>query len=104
MLQYYFYFFSGLYQFYIKNFTKAINFYRIAENWINKIPDEAERAEFNYQIAIAYYEIHQNFFSLTHAEKALESFLALGNYENRGGNHSNDNCGKQTGPTSIRIN
>ncbi|AMR11480.1 Rap family tetratricopeptide repeat protein [Bacillus licheniformis] len=83
MLQYYFYFFSGLYQFYIKNFTKAINFYRIAENWINKIPDEAERAEFNYQIAIAYYEIHQNFFSLTHAEKALESFLALGNYENR---------------------
>ncbi|QHZ47244.1 Rap family tetratricopeptide repeat protein [Bacillus sp. NSP9.1] len=83
MLQYYFYFFSGLYQFYIKNFTKAINFYRIAENWVNKIPDEAERAEFNFQIAIAYYEIHQHFFSLTHAEKALESFLALGNYDNR---------------------
>ncbi|MFN2747750.1 MULTISPECIES: Rap family tetratricopeptide repeat protein [Bacillus] len=83
MIQYYFYFFSGLYEFYQKRFTKAINFYRIAESRLHKIPDEIERAEFNYQVAIAYYEIRQNYFSLNHAEKALESFQADGMYSNR---------------------
>jgi response regulator aspartate phosphatase C len=83
MIRYYFFFFSGMYEFYKKNFTKAINYYRLAERLISSIPDEAELAEFNYQIAIAYYEIHQNFFSLNHAEKALESFAALDDYINR---------------------
>lgn len=83
MIQYYFYFFSGLYEFYKKRFTKAINFYRIAESRLHKIPDEIERAEFNYQVAIAYYEIRQNYFSLNHAERALESFKANGMYSNR---------------------
>lgn len=83
MIQYYFFFFSGMYQFYKKNFTEAINFYRRAERSVALIPDEVERAEFNYQIAKAYYEIHQNWFSLNHAEKALESFLASDNYAHK---------------------
>ncbi|UOY88647.1 Rap family tetratricopeptide repeat protein [Bacillus glycinifermentans] len=83
MLQYYFYFFSGLYEFYVKNFTKAINFYRIAESKLHKIPDEIENAEFHYQVAIAYYKIKQHFFSLNHIEKALASFKAYEEYSNR---------------------
>ncbi|EWH20759.1 tetratricopeptide repeat protein [Bacillus sp. C3(2022)] len=83
MIQYYFYFFSGMYEYYKKNFTKAINFYRIAENRLIKIDDEIEKAEFHYQMAIAYYEIRQNFFSLNHAEKALESYQAHESYTNR---------------------
>ncbi|MEK5097108.1 MULTISPECIES: Rap family tetratricopeptide repeat protein [Bacillus] len=83
MLQYYFYFFSGLYEFYMKNFTQAINFYRIAEAKLHKIPDEIEKAEFHYQVAIAYYKIKQHFFSLNHIEKALESFKAYEEYSNR---------------------
>ncbi len=83
MIQYYFSFFSGLYEFYKKRFTQTINFYRIAESHLHKIPDEIERAEFNYQVAIAYYEIRQNYFSLNHAERALESFKANGMYSNR---------------------
>ncbi|MCY8015099.1 aspartate phosphatase, partial [Bacillus haynesii] len=83
MIQYYFYFFSGLYEFYKKRFTKAINLYRIAESRLHKIPDEIEKAEFNYQVAIAYYEIRQNFFSLSHAEKAYDSFKAHEDYTNR---------------------
>ncbi|MEC0483354.1 tetratricopeptide repeat protein [Bacillus glycinifermentans] len=83
MIQYYFYFFSGMYEYYKKNFTKAINFYRIAENRLIKIEDEIEKAEFHYQIAIAYYEIRQYFFSLNHAEKALDSYKAYESYANR---------------------
>ncbi|MCY9399770.1 aspartate phosphatase [Bacillus haynesii] len=83
MIQYYFYFFSGLYQFYKKNFVDAINFYMIAENRLHKVPDEIEKAEFHYQLAIAYYEIRQNFFSLSYAQKALDSFKAHEDYTNR---------------------
>lgn len=83
LIQYYFYFFSGLYQFYRKNFVDAINFYKIAENRLHKVPDEIEKAEFHYQLAIAYYEIRQNFFSLSHAQKALDSFKAHEDYTNR---------------------
>ncbi|MED1738177.1 tetratricopeptide repeat protein [Bacillus swezeyi] len=83
LLQYFFYFFSGLYEFYMKNFTKAINFYRIAESKLHKIPDEIEKAEFHYQVAIAYYKIKQHFFSLSHIEKALDSFKAHEDYSNR---------------------
>ncbi|MFE9945920.1 tetratricopeptide repeat protein [Bacillus velezensis] len=83
MIQYYFYLFNGMYHFYEKDFIEAINFYRIAESKLNKVPDEIERAEFHYQTAIAYYEIRQTFFSLNHAEKALQSFKAHENYTNR---------------------
>ncbi|RDY83158.1 aspartate phosphatase [Bacillus amyloliquefaciens] len=83
MIQYYFYFFTGMYHFYEKDFNEAINYYRLAENWINKVPDKIERAEFHYQIAIAFYEIRQTFFSLHHAEQALEGFTTNENYSNK---------------------
>ncbi|WP_236251211.1 tetratricopeptide repeat protein [Bacillus sp. NSP9.1] len=83
MLQYYFYFFSGMYEFYMKNFTDAIHFYRIAESKLQQIPDEIEIAEFHYQVAIAYYKMKQHFFSLNHIEKALDSFKAYEEYSNR---------------------
>lgn len=74
MIQYYFYFFSGVHAFYEKKYIKAINFYRIAENKIQKIPDEKEIAEFHHQLSIAFYRIKQHIFSLNHALKAYESF------------------------------
>ncbi|MEC3606093.1 tetratricopeptide repeat protein [Bacillus glycinifermentans] len=83
MLRYYFYFFSGMYEFYMKNFTDAINFYRIAETRLQRIPDEIEKAEFHYQVAIAYYKIKQHFFSLNHIQKALDSFKAHEEYRSR---------------------
>ncbi|KAA6446955.1 response regulator aspartate phosphatase [Bacillus swezeyi] len=83
MIQYYFYFFSGVYEFYQKNFTQAINYYKIAESMLHKIPDEMEMAEFHYQVAVAYYRIDQHIFSISHAEKALESFKANSTYYER---------------------
>ncbi|MGG1240707.1 hypothetical protein ABE210_20650 [Bacillus sonorensis] len=80
MLQYYFYFFSGMYQFDQKNFLKAIDFFRITEQKLANIDDEIEKAEFHYHLSIVYYKIRQNYFSLSHAEKAFDSFKAHGSY------------------------
>ncbi|GIN69087.1 tetratricopeptide repeat protein [Bacillus sonorensis] len=83
LLQYYFYFFSGQYEFHNKNYIKAINLYQIAEDKLKQIPDEIENAEFHYRVAIAYYRIKQHFFSLSHAQKALESFRADDSYSEK---------------------
>ncbi|WP_352438602.1 hypothetical protein [Bacillus pumilus] len=83
MIQYYFYFFNGQYEFRNKNYIDAINFYKIAEDKLKRIPDEIEHAEFHYKIAEAYYQIFQNFFSMSHAEKALNSFKSNEQYTYR---------------------
>ncbi|SDZ11377.1 response regulator aspartate phosphatase C/response regulator aspartate phosphatase G [Evansella caseinilytica] len=83
LLRYYYYFFSGLYEYYTRNYIKAIHFYRQAETFLSYIPDEIEHAEFHLQIASAYYGIDQHFFSLSHAEKALEIYTKHDNYVNR---------------------
>ncbi|OJT56865.1 hypothetical protein BFP49_22490 [Bacillus licheniformis] len=83
MIQYYYFFFNGMYEFYKKRFSDAINYYHIAETRLRNVPDELERAEFNYQLAIAYYEIAQNHFSINHAQKALESFKSADLQESR---------------------
>lgn len=83
LLRYYYYFFSGLYEFNKRNYIHAIHYYRQAESFLNSIPDEIEHAEFHLQLAIAYYEISQNFFSLSHAQKALEIYEKHENYVNR---------------------
>lgn len=82
-LQYYFYFFNGQFEFHNKNYINAINFYKIAEDKLKKVPDEIEHAEFHYKIAIAYYQIDQHFFSLNHAQKALNSFKSNEQYIKR---------------------
>lgn len=83
MIQYYFYFFNGQFEFHNKNYIDAINFYKIAEDKLKKIPDEIEHAEFHYKICKAYYQIDQHFFSLSHAEKALNSFKSNEQYISR---------------------
>jgi response regulator aspartate phosphatase C len=83
LLRYYYYFFSGLYEFHTKQYIEAIHFYRLAESLLKDIPDDIEQAEFNYQLAVAYYEIDQHFVSMDHAEKALELYLQNDQYKNR---------------------
>ncbi|MGG3571598.1 Rap family tetratricopeptide repeat protein [Bacillus gobiensis] len=80
MIQYYYLFFSGMYEFHKKNYMDAINYYKLAEDKLRLIQDEIESAEFNYKLAIAYYQIDQHFFSLSYAKKAFESFNATEDY------------------------
>ncbi|MED4083181.1 aspartate phosphatase [Halalkalibacterium halodurans] len=83
LLRFYYYFFNGLYEFYRRNYIKAIHYYRQAENYLTDIPDEIEHAEFHTQLANAYYGIDQHFFSLSHAEKALTIYENHSSYTNR---------------------
>jgi response regulator aspartate phosphatase C/response regulator aspartate phosphatase G len=83
LLQYYYYLFRGLYEFKKKNYTHAIRLYHKAESHLTTIPDEIEHAEFHFQLAVAYQSIDQNFFSLNHAEKALDIYLKYDHYIGR---------------------
>ncbi|WP_270571572.1 Rap family tetratricopeptide repeat protein [Bacillus glycinifermentans] len=74
LIQYYFFFFSGMYEFYEKNYLEAISFYKKAESKLYKVTDEIEKGEFHYKIAIAYYQVDDHFRSMNHAEKALSVF------------------------------
>ncbi|WP_406595274.1 tetratricopeptide repeat protein [Bacillus velezensis] len=83
MIQYYFFFFSGMYAYYKKQYTKAIMYYKIAEERLKRIPDEIEKAEFHYYLSKAYYQIDQNHFSLVHAEIAYDTFKAHDTYKEK---------------------
>jgi response regulator aspartate phosphatase C/response regulator aspartate phosphatase G len=83
LLRYYYYLFSGLYEFYKRNYIPAIHYYRQAEAFLADIPDEIEHAEFHFQLATAYYGIVQHFVSLSHAEKALSIYQKHNYYLNR---------------------
>ena len=83
MIQYYFYLFSGMYEFHQKHYVKAIMYYKIAEERLKKIPDEIEKAEFHYYLCKAYYKIRQNVFSMTHAKIAYDTFKAHETYKEK---------------------
>ncbi|MCO4852194.1 Rap family tetratricopeptide repeat protein [Bacillus vallismortis] len=83
MIHYYFYFFSGMYEFHQKRYVKAIMYYKIAEERLKKIPDEIEKAEFHYYLCKAYYKIKQNVFSITHAKIAYDTFKAHETYKEK---------------------
>ncbi|MCY7752811.1 Rap family tetratricopeptide repeat protein [Bacillus haynesii] len=80
MIEYYYFFFAGMYEFHRKDYTNAINYYKLAEEKLRTIPDQIEIAEFHYKLAIAYYQIKQNFLSLNHAKTALKTFKAHDDY------------------------
>ncbi|MCY7773454.1 aspartate phosphatase [Bacillus haynesii] len=83
MIHYYFYFFSGMYEFHQKRYVNAIIYYKIAEERLKKIPDEIEKAEFHYYLSKAYYRINQNVFSMTYAKIAYDTFKAHDSYKDK---------------------
>lgn len=77
LISYYYDLCSGDYEYYQKNYTKAITYYESAERHLSKIPGvdkEVKFAEFHYKIGIAYYAIDQHLFSVSHIAKAREIF------------------------------
>lgn len=80
MLEYYFFFFMGMYEFRRRELTTAISAYRIAETKLNDIEDEIEHAEFYFKISEVYYYMKQTFFSLNYAKKALRIYSKFDTY------------------------
>ena len=80
-LQYYYHFFKFIYYTENSQYSKAKEHYENAERLIEAIPDEAEKAEFNYRASIFYYHIGDYSRSISHAMEAKRFFSCNPSYE-----------------------
>ncbi|WP_302182905.1 Rap family tetratricopeptide repeat protein [Bacillus nakamurai] len=83
MLDYYFFFFTGMYEFRRKELVAAISAYRRAEKSLEFVDDEIEHAEFYYKLAEIYYYMKQTYFSLDYVKRAIRIYNKYDNYIDR---------------------
>lgn len=83
MLDYYFFFFTGMYKFRRKELVAAISAYRRAEKSLEFVDDEIEHAEFYYKMAEIYYYMKQTYFSLDYVKRAIRIYNRYDNYVDR---------------------
>ncbi|POO77859.1 tetratricopeptide repeat protein [Bacillus sp. MBGLi97] len=74
MLDYYYFFFKGMYDFKRKDLVAAIGAYRRAEKSLEFVEDEIERAEFYYKMAEVYYYMKQTYYSIDYIERAIKIY------------------------------
>ncbi|WP_242793605.1 hypothetical protein [Bacillus haynesii] len=67
MINYYYWFFKGMYEFKQQNFNTAITCYKIAEKKLAFVNSEEEKAEFYYKLSEIYYHLKQNYISMNYA-------------------------------------
>lgn len=80
-LNYYYHFFKFIYAMEIGNYSNAKKYYKLAEGLLAFVPDEAEKAEFNYRVALFHYYIGQPVLAVYYATKAEKVFSGHIGYE-----------------------
>ncbi|MFS0654818.1 tetratricopeptide repeat protein [Bacillus sp. 179-C3.3 HS] len=80
LLEYYFNFFYGMYEFENYEYLNAITFYKRAEKKLSLVSDDIERAEFNYKMAEIYYHMKQNHMSMHHIAQAIDCYREKDTY------------------------
>ncbi|MDE0641905.1 tetratricopeptide repeat protein [Bacillus sp. CNPSo 3703] len=80
LLEYYFNFFYGMYEFENYEYLNAITFYKRAEKKLTLVSDDIERAEFNYKMAEIYYHMKQTHMSMHHIAQAIECYREKDTY------------------------
>ncbi|MDQ0205392.1 response regulator aspartate phosphatase [Alkalicoccobacillus murimartini] len=82
-LEFLFYFMNGQHEFYKNRFKAAIRLYVKAENLLEHVTDNYERAEFYQRIAEGYYHINQYTFAVSYLELALNIFKMDESYQEK---------------------
>jgi tetratricopeptide (TPR) repeat protein len=80
-LKYYYHFFKFIYAMETGNYSDAKKYCKLAEELLVTIPDEAEKAEFHYRVAIFQYYLAQPVLAIHYATKAQEFFFQREGYE-----------------------
>ncbi|WYP26796.1 hypothetical protein NSQ54_01375 [Alkalihalobacillus sp. FSL W8-0930] len=83
LLKFYYYFMSGLGEFYKAHYKAAIKLYIKAESLLEHVADPYEQAEFFQRIGEGYYRIYQYTFAESYFERALEIFKSEPDYKEK---------------------
>lgn len=81
-LSYYYHFFKAIHAAILTNNNEARDSYEKAEALLKHVPDELEKAEFNYRFANFYLHTYQPLLAIQYAIKAKEIFSKHIGYEN----------------------
>ncbi|MGN7389515.1 tetratricopeptide repeat protein [Bacillus safensis] len=76
ILEYYFNFFQGMYEFKNGEFIRAIVFYKRAEKRLEQVGDELERAEFYYKLSEVFYHMKQTHVSMYYVGLSYDTYKA----------------------------
>ncbi|MFD0769668.1 tetratricopeptide repeat protein [Bacillus sp. CGMCC 1.60114] len=80
-LTYYYHFYKAIHNTILSNYVEAATHFEKAEVLLECIPNELEKAEFNYRLATFYYQTYKPLPSISYSNKAKEVFRNNEGYE-----------------------
>ncbi|WP_413286896.1 tetratricopeptide repeat protein [Bacillus mojavensis] len=75
-IEFYFYFFTGMYHFRTRDLVIALTYYREAERYLDLLDENAntDKAEFYFKVSEVYYYMKETHFSMNYAQRAYAIF------------------------------
>lgn len=80
-LSYYYHFFKAIHNTILADYNEAKEYFENAEKLLMYVPNELEKAEFNYRLASYYYQIYKPLLAIDHIRLAKDTFSKHVGYE-----------------------